>query len=124
MSTRTRLTILDQAGLTEDGPATKTAENSDVANGNKVRGEPNVVVFVDNTTAGALNITYTYDERGQTRTKVISAPANAKFPIGPFDPVLLAHAGDLDGENGQDVWLTAAGTAGQIRFRAVRLPHR
>lgn len=123
MSARTRLTVVDQNILTEQGPATTTEENSDVVNGNKVALGPGVVVFARETSGTSKTITYTYDERGQTRTTVVTLPANGVDVFGPFDQVLAAHAADA-AENGLDVWLTANGTAGQVKFRAVRLPLR
>lgn len=123
MSARTRLTVVDQAALTEQGPATRTEENSDVANGNKVALGAGVVVYARETTGIAKTVTYTYDERGQTRTTVVNLGASEVVPLGPFDPALAAHAADV-AENGLDVWLTASGTAGQVKFRAVRLPLR
>lgn len=121
MSARTRLTVVQQALNTEQGPATTTEENSDVANGNKVAAGPGVVVIARETSGTSKTVTYTYDERGQTRTTVVTLAANAIVPLGPFDPTLTAHGADA-AENGADVWLTASGTAGQVKFRAFQIP--
>jgi hypothetical protein len=121
MSARTRLTIVDQALLSEDGPATKTEENSDVTNGNKLAIGPGITLIARNSTGVAKTITWTYDERGQTRTKVTNLAANEIAPLGPFEPALAVHTADA-AENGFDVWLTANGVAGDVKFRAVRNP--
>lgn len=120
MSSRTRLTVVQQALNTEQGPATTTEENSDVSNGNKVAAGPGVFVIARETSGVAKTVTYTYDERGQTRTTVVNLAINALTVLGPFDPSLTAHGADA-AENGADVWLTASGTAGQVKFRAVQL---
>ena len=120
MSSRTALTVVDQGNLPELGPGTTTEENSDVSNGNKVLAQRGTIVIARETTGVSKTVTYTYDERGQTRTLAVTLAANALTVLGPFDPGLQAHAADA-AENGQFVWLSASGTAGQVKFRAINL---
>lgn len=120
MSLRTALAIVNQGVWPEEGPATKTWENMDVALGSKIPWELGLVCSFRNTHSSALNLTYTYDDdRGVERTKVVSVPNGGGF-IAQFAPALLRHAADIP-ENGAFVWVTAAGTAGQLQARVTRL---
>lgn len=122
MSSRTSLTVLDQAGFPEEGPTTKSLENFDVTNGSKFANDGRTVLQVRNTTAGALNLTYSYDERNRVTTKVVSIGANAESVLGPFPTqVFNQHAADA-AEHNLLVWVTASGTTGQLQGRAIRLP--
>jgi hypothetical protein len=121
MSSRTAMTIVDQAATPESGPSTKTLENFDVSVGNKIENDGRTVLQVRNTTGAGKTITYTYSERGQTRTTVVNLGANEETVLGPFPPdVFNAHAGDA--ENGTHLWATANGSAGEVKGRAIRMP--
>jgi YD repeat-containing protein len=121
MSTRTSLTVLEQADHPEEGPATKTLENMDPTNGNKVVNDGHTRAQVRNSVASSRTITYTYDERGRVTTKVVTLAANEECLLGPWPTAALnRHAGDV--EDGTHVWLTASGSAGDVKIRCVREP--
>lgn len=119
MSSRTSLTVVDQAGFPEEGPSPKTLENMDVTNGNKFVDDGRTVVAVRNSAVASRTVTYTYSERGQTRTKAVTLAASEECILGPFPPAMRAHDGDAS-ENGSHVWLTASGSTGEVKARAVR----
>ena len=120
MSSRTSLTIVDQANLPEDGPATKTLENMDVSLGNKLSNDGRTVLQVRNTTGSSKTITFTFDVRGAADTKQITLGANEETILGPFPTdVFNQHAAD-SAETGLYLWATASGSAGEVKARAVR----
>lgn len=123
MSARTSLAVIDANGsFPENAPATKTTENMDVAAGNKILNiDENTVIWVEETSGNARTVTYTYDDdAGVERTKAVALGANERTLLGPFKPRMTRHAGDA-AEAGA-LWLTANGTAGQVKARAIRFP--
>lgn len=122
MSARTSLAVLDQSGYPEEGPSTKALENFDVTNGSKFLNDGITALQVRNTTGGALTLTFTYDERNRSTTKVTTLGANAETILGPFPTgVFNQHAAD-GAEHNAYLWVTASGTTGQLQGRAIRLP--
>lgn len=122
MSTRTAMTVLDQGAYAESGPSTKTLESLDVVNGNKIPYDPRVACAFYNTSGASKTLTYSYDdERGEARTKVVTLAAGEAI-IAEFDEGLCRHTGDA--ENGTHVWVTANGSAGDVKGRATRLRAR
>lgn len=122
MSARTALTVVAAAANPEDGPATRTLENMDVAAGNKLENDGRTLLKVRNTTGGSLNITFSYDNRGGTATKAVAIGANEETTLGPFPPsVFNKHSADA-AEHDLYVWLTAGGNAGDLKARAIRYP--
>lgn len=118
MSARTNATVRDQGAYPEVGPATKTFENCDVTNGNKLVIEPRLLVLFFNSAASAKTVTYTYDDdAGQSRTLVLNLAAGEVCPV-QFEPRLGRHAADA-AENGF-AWFTANGTAGEVKMHALR----
>lgn len=122
MSSRTALTVRAQDQHPEEGPTTKTMLNADVANGNKVQIEPNVIVFLYNfDTVDPHDITFTYDgDDGQVATKVLTLAAGEGVPV-QLEARMGRHASD-GAEHGY-AWFTADGTAGEVVYQAVRLKH-
>ena len=118
MSARTNATVREQSVYSEQGPATKTLENCDVTNGNKVVIENRLVLTFYNSAAAARTITYTYDDQvGQSRTLVVTLAAGELGPV-QLDQRLGTHAADT-AENGY-AWFTASGTAGEVKMHALR----
>lgn len=118
MSARTSATIREQGAYPEVGPATKTLENCDVTNGNKVVIEPRLVVVLYNTAASAKTVTYTYDDdAGQSRTLVLNLAAGEICPV-QLEQRLGRHAADA-AEAGY-AWFAANGTAGEVKMHAIR----
>lgn len=119
MSTRTALTVLDQAAYPENGPSTKTLEAADTVNGNKFVNDGQTLLLFSNTSGVSRNITFTADIRGASGTKKVQAIANNEVTIlGPFNPgEFNPHTGDA--ENGTHAWFTASGA---INVRAIKIP--
>lgn len=119
MSARTNLTVRSQAAYPEVGPTTKTFESADVTNGNKVLIEPGLVVLLFNSSVADKTVTYTYDDNaGEVRTKVVTIPAGGIAPA-QLERRLGNHAADT-AETGY-AWLTANGTAGDVKVYVARL---
>jgi hypothetical protein len=120
MSSRTSLTVLDQAAYPENGPATKTIEAADTVNGNKFVNDGQTLLLVSNTSGSSRNLTFSADIRGTAGTKKVQAIANGEVTIlGPFNAgEFNAHAAD-GAENGTHLWVTASGA---ISLRAIKIP--
>jgi hypothetical protein len=119
MSARTNLTVRTQSAYPEVGPSTKTFENFDVTNGNKFKIEPNLALVVHNSDVSAKTVTYSFDDdAGQPTTKVLTLAAG-EVTVVQVEARMGRHAADT-AENGY-AWLTANGTAGQVRGQLVRL---
>lgn len=118
MSSRTSLTVRPLGAYPEMGPATKTWENCDVTNGNKLQMEPDVAATLFNSSGAAKTVTYSYDDdSGVARTNVLNLAAGEVAPV-QFEARLGRHAADTAESN--FVWLTANGTAGDVKVIAYR----
>jgi hypothetical protein len=119
MSARTNLTVRSQSAYPEVGPATKTLENMDVTNGNKLALEPGLAVVLQNTSGTSKTVTFTYDDdAGEIRTKVLTLAAG-ELTVAQLEARLARHASDT-AEAGF-AWFTANGVAGDVKAQAVRL---
>jgi hypothetical protein len=119
MSTRTNLTVRNQGQYPELGATVKTFENMDVTNGNKVLDEPGLCSVLHNTSVSSRTVTYTYDDqRGEVRTKILTLAAGEAVLV-QYEENLTRHAADA-AEHGY-VWLTASGSAGDVKVMTTRL---
>lgn len=120
MSSRTNVTLRTLTAFPEVGASTKSEENADVTNGNKLQQEPDIVVVFRNSSAAPKTITYTYDDdAGEVRTKVLTLAVGEIVAV-QFESRLCRHASDA-AENGSHVWFTASGVAGDIKMFACRM---
>lgn len=118
MSARTLITVREQGAYPEVGPAVQTLENADVVAGNKIVIEPNVTVWLFNSSGASKNITFGYDdEAGVVATKVVAIAAGCAIPC-QLKPYLGRHAADA-AEAGY-AWFTASGVAGDVKMQACR----
>lgn len=119
MSARALATVRNAGAYPENGPTTKTFENCDVVNGNKVPIEPNLIGILFNSSGTSKTVTYTYDDdHGVSRTDAVSLAAGEVAPV-QIAPRLGRHAADA-AEHGF-AWFTASGSAGEVKqmwFRA------
>jgi hypothetical protein len=119
MSSRTLMTVRNQSAYPEVGPSTKTLENLDVTNGNKLAVEPNLDVVLINSSGASKTVTFTYDDdAGEVRTKVLTLAAG-ELTVVQLEARLARHAAD-SAENGL-AWFTANGVAGDVKGQAVRV---
>jgi hypothetical protein len=120
MSARTNLTVRSQSAYPEAGPSTKTLENMDVTNGNKLAIEPSLIVVLFNSSGTSKTVTFTYDDDAgeASRTKVVTLAAG-ELTVVQLEARLTRHAADT-AEAGF-AWLTANGSAGDVKAQAVRL---
>lgn len=118
MSTRTNATVRQFGGYPEAGTTTKTWENCDATNGNKLLMEPDIVGVFFNSSAAAKTITYSYDDdSGVARTNVVNLGIGEVAPV-QFESRLGRHAADTAESN--FVWFTANGTAGDVKMMMFR----
>jgi hypothetical protein len=121
MSARTLVPIRDFADrrYPERGHATQLVDNLDPTNGNKILHQEGMIVVVMNDHVAILNLTLTYDDdAGIERTQVLPMAAGGRTVL-QFPSRMLRHAADA-AENGSHVWLTPAGSAGQIKALVLR----
>lgn len=119
MSARTNLTVRTQSAYPEVGPSTKTLENLDVTNGNKLLAEPGLVVVLYNSAVASRTVTFTYDDdAGEVRTKLLTLAAG-ELTVVQLERRMTRHASDT-AENGY-AWFTASGSAGDVKAQAARL---
>lgn len=117
MSSRTSLTALDGGSPPEAGAVLTSLDSSDVSAGNKFTSDQRTLLYVEETSGVGKTITFTWSHRGATVTRAVTVTASSKRLHGPFPLEMTEH--DSDSDSGQ-VWVTASGVAGDVKFRPYR----
>lgn len=110
---------------TPGGP-TFAEQSSTVSPGNKFLNDGQVMLYVRNTTASAINVIFEADIFGSERTLLQtsipgSGTANGVAVLGPFPAVFNEHPATAAADNGAVFVRQATGTNGNLVFAPFRV---